>query len=125
MKKTSLDIDSLLTTQCKTWMRFGVATPILFLLLSLYLIYNGTPLYVLYWTVGIISAAVCFVWWMWALLVIIRLVEMNSLAGNALTEMREDVKLIAHEVRESKRDLFILLDALDTANHEVKELPPK
>ena len=124
MKKTAQDIDNL-TSQCQIWMRFGVATPILFLLLSLYLISTGTPIYVLYWTAGIMSAAICFVWWMWALLVIIQLIKMNSLAGNALTEMREDVKLIAHEVRESKRDLFILLDALDTAQQEVVEIPPK
>jgi len=95
------------------WMIFGGVSPILFTLLFGILFYSNILKadQIIYVAIAF-AVVVCFVWWFWVLKVIVALSQLNLKANKDLTEMRDDVKIIAHEVRESARDLFVLLDAV-------------
>jgi len=101
-------------SESNKWMIFGALSPVFFLLLFGILFYFNIVdiTYIVYVAVAF-AIVICFVWWFWALKVIVEMSELNLQANKDLTEMREDVKIIAHEVRESTRDLFVLLDAVE------------
>jgi cobalamin biosynthesis protein CobD/CbiB len=108
-KKINATID-----ESNKWMIFGALSPVLFSLSFVILFYfNIIDIsYIVYVAVAF-AIVICFVWWFWALKVIVEMSELNLQANKDLTEMRKDVKIIAHEVRESTRDLFVFLDAIE------------
>jgi hypothetical protein len=93
----------------RIWIKYGVISPLVFILFSGLATYTG---YLSVDTLTFIGIAVagftCFVWWFWALAVIIDLSSLSSTARNALTEMKELVIMTHDEVKE-QRSLYDIL----------------
>ena len=109
MQQTSKDIENIIE-QSNRWIKFGITFPVVFIaiamILNMYEVVN--LLHVAYVAAGI-SGLVCFVWWFWALRVIIKMGELNKHAREDLTEVAKDVKMMTREVREANQNLYVIL----------------
>lgn len=109
MQQTSKDIENIIE-QSNRWIKFGITFPVVFIaiamILNMYEVVN--LLHVAYVAAGI-SGLVCFVWWFWALRVIVKMGELNKHAREDLTEVAKDVKMMTREVREANQNLYVIL----------------
>jgi len=109
MRQTSKDIEKIIE-QSNRWIKFGLTFPVIFIaiamILNMYEVVN--LLHVAYVAAGI-SGLVCFVWWFWALRVIVKMGELNKHAREDLTEVAKDVKMMTREVREANQNLYVIL----------------
>lgn len=121
MRKTEMEIQRIIE-QSATWIKFGVAAPLFFLASSLLANrFFTVPLEFFLWTSGVLTIVVCFVWWFWALKVIIAMGNMNKHAALDLTEMKNDVKMMASEVKAANHDLYLVMQRYK----EIKEQESK
>ena len=91
------------------WIKYGVISPITFCILAIlahhYEIITSNTILVIGAVIALIT---CFVWWFWALKVIVDLSSLNSITKNALTDIKEYVIIMSQEVKE-QRSLYDIL----------------
>lgn len=129
MQQTCQEIEKIIE-QSNRWIKFGLAFPVVFIaiamILNMYEVVN--LLHVAYIAAGI-SGLVCFVWWFWALRVIVKMGELNKVARNDLTEVAKDVRMMTREVREANQNLYVILaqykENKSTSVKKVNSVKPK
>jgi len=93
----------------KIWIKYGVISPLLFACFAFiafhYNILDVTALLLIGASIAIVT---CFVWWFWALGVIIDMTSMNSNAKYALTDIKKLVRMTHKELTE-QRTLYTIL----------------
>jgi hypothetical protein len=99
----------------RIWIRYGVVSPLLFIAFS-WCAYHFDIIHVNLLLLAGASVAIitCFVWWFWALRVIIDLSAITGNAQNALTDIKNLVIMTNNEVKE-QRNLY------DVLKREIKE----
>lgn len=93
----------------KIWIKYGVISPVIFIIFAFVTYhFNLLDIDILVLLAGGVAVLTCFVWWFWALGVIIDLSAMSGKAGNALTDIKSLVIMLNKDVRE-QRDLYDIL----------------
>lgn len=109
MQKISEEIDHIIA-QSNKWIKFGITAPAVFF--SVAFILNSYDIVdimkLAYCAIGI-TVIICFVWWFWALRVIVKMGELNKQARKDLTDVAKDVKMMTSEVREANQNLYVIL----------------
>lgn len=98
----------------KIWVRYGICAPIIFSTVAFIALFTESVDTNHVLVVGVVVALVtCFVWWFWALSVIIDLTQMNKIAKNALTDIKDLVIMTNVELREQRNLYDLLKDEVD------------
>jgi hypothetical protein len=93
----------------RIWIRYGVISPLIFIAFA-WCAYHFKIIHVdILMLIGAsVAIFTCFVWWFWALRVIIDLSAMTGSAKNALTDIKNLVIMTNKEVKE-QRNLYDVL----------------
>ena len=98
----------------RTWIRYGVISPLIFIAFA-WISYHFKIIHVdtLVLIGGSVAVLTCFVWWFWALRVIIDLSDMTDSARNALTDIKNLVIMTNNEVKEQRSLYDVLKKEID------------
>ena len=99
--------------QSTKWIKFGIISPLVYFAVAIGLNYLG-------WidisdtvVVGLlITGVVCFIWWFWALRVIIELASMNQKATKDLTNTISSIRIVRKEVNETTTEMRKMIEEL-------------
>ena len=109
----------------RIWIKYGVISPLIFIAFA-WLSYHFKIIHVdaLMFIGASVAVLTCFVWWFWALRVIIDLSDMSNSARNALTDIKNIVTMVNEDVKE-QRNLYDVLKKEIEEKNKRKRAPKK